>query len=276
MLLNEIKPAAHLVEFVRLYRIIDFRFPAGTVIPPKHYSPRPEQCLQFYPRDPETVQYLGTSSAISGKPAVLTGQHTVLSMRQVGADFLSVQVVFQPGGFHRLLGVSMPELVNLYLDAEQVLGPSVREVSEQLAAAPSYTAMVLVIEQFLGRLLRRARPAPLGLDRVAQLMLHEEAPASVDWFARESCLCNRQFDRRFRERVGIAPKQFLQIVRFDRAYRLKNRCPQLDWLSVALRCGYHDYQHLAKDYKELTGYTPVQFWTLDNQAPERAFGDAEI
>ena len=74
MLLNEIKPAAHLVEFVRLYRLIDFRFPAGTVIPPKHYSPRPEQCLQFYPRDPETVQYPGTSSAISGKPAVLTGQ----------------------------------------------------------------------------------------------------------------------------------------------------------------------------------------------------------
>lgn len=275
MLLNKIKPAAHLAEVVRLYRLIDFRFPAGTSIPPKHYSPRPEQCLQFYPRDPETVRYPDSGPGISGTPAVLTGQHTLLSTRQVGADFLSVQVVFQPGGLHRLLCLPMTELVNQYLDAEQVLGPGVREVCEQLAAAHSYAAMVRVIEQFLTRLLRRARPAPPGLDQVTRLMLHDNAPASVDWFARESCLCHRQFDRRFRERLGIAPKQFLQIVRFDRAYRLKNRCPQLDWLSVALYCGYHDYQHLAKDYKELTGYTPVQFWTLDNQAPERAFGEAE-
>ena len=43
----------------------------------------------------------------------------------------------------------------------------------------------------------------------------------------------------------------------------------------AIRCGYHDYQHLVKDYKEFTGYTPPQFFAIDNGSPERVFGDAE-
>jgi AraC-like DNA-binding protein len=74
----------------------------------------------------------------------------------------------------------------------------------------------------------------------------------------------------------MAPKQFLQMARFDRAFRMKNRFPQKDWLSVALHCGYYDYQHLVKDYKEFTGYTPPQFFAIDNAAPERSLGDVEI
>jgi AraC-like DNA-binding protein len=57
---------------------------------------------------------------------------------------------------------------------------------------------------------------------------------------------------------------------------MKNRSPQKDWLSIALHCGYYDYQHLVKDYKEFTGYTPAQFFAIDNQAPERMLGDVEI
>jgi AraC-like DNA-binding protein len=74
----------------------------------------------------------------------------------------------------------------------------------------------------------------------------------------------------------MPPKQFLQISRFDKAFRMKNRFPGRDWLSVALHCGYYDYQHLVKDYKEFTGYTPTQFFAIDNHAPERILGDVEI
>ena len=46
----------------------------------------------------------------------------------------------------------------------------------------------------------------------------------------------------------------------------------MDWLSIALSCGYYDYQHLAKDYREFTGTTPVVFYQTDQKAPERLFG----
>lgn len=276
MLLNEIRPSPHLVEYIRLYRIIDFSFVDAAVIPPKLYSPRPEQCLQFYPKDPEAVSYPDTGLLIAGKRTTCVGQHTILQQRRVGKEFLSFQVVFQPGAFYRLTGIAMQELFNQYLDARDIFGAAVDSVNEQLFHASSYAEMILVVESFLATLVGRIRKDRHPVDLSASLMLQQNEAFSLDRFLREACLCHRQFDRKFQERIGISPKQFLRIIRFDKAYRLKNRHPHLDWLSIALRCGYHDYQHLAKDYKEFTGYTPPQFFALDSAAPERRFGDAEI
>ncbi len=85
----------------------------------------------------------------------------------------------------------------------------------------------------------------------------------------------RQFERKFNEHMGVSPKLYARIIRFDYVFRLKNRHPEKDWLSIALECGYHDYQHLAKEYKEFTGCTPTEFFALDQKAPERFFGDVE-
>lgn len=275
MLLNEIKPSSFLTDYVRLYRIIDFHFPTVSNIPPKLYSPRPEHCLQFYPKDTETVKYPESNDIFSNKKVTITGQHTLLNHRLVGKEFLSFQVVFEPGAFYRLIGISMHELVNSYLDAEDILGYEVRYVNEQLACATSYPEMIIAVEHFLHNLIKRTKKEKHTVDAAGKLMLKQDDYFSLDKFIKQSCLCHRQFDRKFKERIGIAPKQYLQIIRFDKAFRLKNKNPELDWLSIAIRCGYHDYQHLVKNYKEFTGYTPPQFFAIDNAAPERAFGDAE-
>ncbi len=62
-------------------------------------------------------------------------------------------------------------------------------------------------------------------------------------------------------------------MRFENAFRMRNKNPQLDWLTIAICCGYYDYQHLAKDYKDLAGFTPNKFHDL--QGPERFFGEAD-
>jgi len=65
------------------------------------------------------------------------------------------------------------------------------------------------------------------------------------------------------------------VARFDYAMRLRNARPALDWLAVALHAGYHDYQHLVRDFRQFTGQTPTGFWLRERQAPERAFGQTE-
>lgn len=276
MLLNEIKPGAFLSDYVRLYRIIDFHFEDDIVIPPKLYTPRPEHCLQFYPLDTETVNYPSQQKSISNIRSTLVGQHTVLQHRQVGKRFLSIQVVFQPTALYRLTGMGLQEFENSYADAKDVFGEVTDLVNEQLFEAKSYVEMIKVVERFLISLVRKARKDKRSIDLATNVMLYEEERFNVDSFLQQSHLSHRQFDRLFKERVGISPKLFLQIIRFDKAFRMKNRFPEKDWLAIALHCGYHDYQHLVRDYKAFTGYTPKQFFVLDNNAPERSFGDAEI
>ncbi len=276
MLLNEIKPNSFLTEFIRLYRIVDFHFPSEENLPFKMYPPRPEQCLQFYPQDTETVKYPNTNIIISKKKSCLTGQHTTTNHRYVGRNFLTFQVVFQPGALYRITGIAMEELSNKYMDAEDIFGSTLRLVNEQLFSAESYIVMVQIIEQFLFKLIKNVKKEQHVVDVSGKLMLLQNDQFRLEKFIKDACLCHRQFDRKFKERVGIAPKQFLQIVRFDKAYRTKNRFPNMDWLSVAVQCGYYDYQHLVKDYKEFTGYTPAKFFEIDNYAPERFFGDADV
>lgn len=120
MLLNEIKPSTFLAEYIRLYRIVDFHFPIGASLPFKVYPPRPEHCLQFYPRDTETVEYINKKQVIADKKAVILGQHTIVNRRYVGRDFFAFQVVFQPGALYRIIGISSDDLTNIYTDAEDI------------------------------------------------------------------------------------------------------------------------------------------------------------
>ncbi|WP_400190495.1 helix-turn-helix domain-containing protein [Hymenobacter sp. B81] len=276
MLLENLAPAPDLAPFVKQYRIADFTFQAGQAIPFKAYPPRAEECLQFYPKDAEQVEYPRGGHQCPQTNVSLIGQHTMVTNRHIGQNFLTLQVVFQPGALFLLTGIPAAELANHYLDAKAVLGGEVARVNEQLFYAASYQDMVMVMEAYLRQLLRRARGESHPITRVARLMQQYPNRYSLEWLARESCLCYRQFDRKFKQHMGIGPKQYSRIIRFDQAFRLKNQAPQQDWLSIALLCGYHDYQHLVKDYRLFTGCTPAAFYQIEAQAPERAFGDREV
>ncbi len=67
---------------------------------------------------------------MANKKVAFTGQHTTLHHRQVGKEFLSFQVVFQPGAFYCITGIHMQELVNVYMDEENIFGTQVRRVNE--------------------------------------------------------------------------------------------------------------------------------------------------
>ena len=274
MLLNEIIPHPSLSEYVRLYRLIHFVFPANIKISAKAYTPRPEHCLQFFPVGGNVISYAGNKTTITTKNAIISGQHTVINQRYVTNNFLSVQVVFQPGALYRWLGMPAVQLTNVLTDAEEILGKKVAEVNEQLFHAKGYKEMIHVVELFLLHEFKKIKKDNHPVNSICNLMLKEE-DRPLDWFIQQACLSHRQFDRKFYDSTGVAPKDFLKVIRFDRAFRMKNRFPEKDWLTIALHCGYHDYPHLSKAYQLFTGHTPPEFFKIDNQAPERLLGEAE-
>ena len=69
--------------------------------------------------------------------------------------------------------------------------------------------------------------------------------------------------------------RFGRVARFDRLVRLANLAPQARWLDLALDAGYHDHQHLARDFRVFTRMSPYEFRQLELQVPERRFGSRE-
>lgn len=275
MALYEFVPSKPLVEYVRAYRIVRFQFASNASLPIKVYPPRPEHCLSFYPKDYEKVDFAVNGQKAGNLAAVLFGQHTEVSHRQVGADFLLLQIVFKPGALYRITGIPSTEFTNAYLDAALLFKDEIKWVNEQLNHCQSHPQMVAVAEKFLLGQIQKKALEQHRLDLVSMLPIKNSDPYSVDALAKASCMSVRQFERIFKERMGVSPKFFIKVARFENAYRMKNQSPQLDWLSIAYDCGYYDYQHLVKDCKALTQHTPNDFHQLDLGAPERAFGVAD-
>jgi AraC-like DNA-binding protein len=205
----------------------------------------------------------------------LFGQQQEVTNRYVGKDFLVFQIVFRPGALFRLTGIPSHEITNQSLDAETVFPSYIKEVNEQLFHSPDFKTMIQVVEKFLIKAAAKQQKEVHRLDQVSNQVLTMKEVVSVDWMAKESYLSNRQLERKFLDRMGVTPKYFSRLVRFENAFRMKNQFPDKDWLSIAIHCGYHDYQHLVKEYQEFTGKTPTEFHLLDSAGPERQFGVAD-
>ncbi|MGG9962900.1 helix-turn-helix domain-containing protein [Ferruginibacter sp. SUN106] len=272
MILKEFLPDPAFRDFVRWYRIVHFEFDKNAAQPFKAFPPKPEVCLHFFLREGEAVALLNSPKKDHQFPMVLTGQQTSVMNRYSGRNFLNFQVVFQPTGLHLLTGIPAEELTNKYIDATTVLPGNIRFTYDALQHATNYAAMLLIADSYIAELVKKQKKQVHLLDAVSKLMLRNDSNGTLDWLAKESCLCTKQFKRKFNERTGVNPKTYARIVRFTKAFNTKNAFPQFDWLRIALECGYFDYQHLVKDYKDFTGLTPVELHLLENNSPESRLG----
>ena len=68
----------------------------------------------------------------------------------------------------------------------------------------------------------------------------------------------RQFERRFLGEIGLAPKLYSRIVRFEAALRLRSEGPARQWIDIAHTLGYHDQMHMVHDFRSLAGASPSE------------------
>ncbi|WP_247237429.1 helix-turn-helix domain-containing protein [Telluribacter sp. SYSU D00476] len=269
-------PSPGLREYVRLFQIVGFEFAASETAPWKPYWPRPENCLSFYPRKTEIIEFADGHQEERRHRASVMGQPCVITNRQPSNNFMMFQIVFQPGALFRLTGVPANLLTNQFFDAEAIFSSEINLVNERLSSTGNYLEMVEIVEQFLWYLIRKEKYDVRPVDKVGMYLISSPKPVSMDWLARQACLSRKQFYRKFVERMGVSPKFYSRIVQFDNAVKMKNAHPEKDWLSIALDLGYYDYQHLVRDFREFTHLTPSAFYQQDSKAPERKYGFKEV
>src|SRR4029079_19485760 len=99
----------------------------------------------------------------------------------------------------------------------------------------------------LDRLVRNCK-----VDRLASkaVLLIEAGGGAIDVarLARGLGISTRQLERRFKDAVGLPPKLFCRIQRFQRVFQ------QIEagrgWVETALACGYYDQAHLVRDFRD--------------------------
>jgi len=92
-----------------------------------------------------------------------------------------------------------------------------------------------------------------GLERFQQ-------GSRVDAVAGQIGLSSRRFAELFRREVGLTPKVFFRVRRFQRVLETVHRTRDVDWCRVALDCGYYDQAHFIHDFRTFSGLTPGEYY----------------
>jgi AraC-like DNA-binding protein len=164
-------------------------------------------------------------------------------------------IVFQPGGFAGLFR----ERADLFFGQSVALDDVWvgARLTDRLSEAPKPVERLRILETLLTQLLRECKPRS---DLVGQAIhLFRDSSLSVAQCARSVGVSERRLSRVFCEQVGMGPKMWCRIRRFQAAVRTLHNGVDLPWAELALRCGYYDQSHFANDFRAFSGINPTTY-----------------
>lgn len=273
MIARNVQPAPELREYIYRHRIRHFYFDSSVTAPIKPFPPRPEQCIVFYPRGVETTEFASSGIRVQRPRSVITGQFTERINRLITTpEFLMISVEFRPGALYRLTGINFADLANKCEDAEALFSPELQVINSRLSGASSYEEMIMIIEEFLKTLVAKSSRPLIASDCVLDELINSGEILSVDQLSKKAYLSPRQLERKVLERIGVCPKTFLKLSRFNKSLLMRLAHPERNWFSIAIECGYSDYQHLVREYKTYAVTTPNLFMSEEFRSPGRVLG----
>jgi len=159
---------------------------------------------------------------------------------------------FHPHGAARLLALPMHELTGRFTPLEDLSQALARDLHRALEMPDPVAA----VDTALLSAATKARRGDLAIDEAVRRITEAKGTTEVSAIARELGLSTRQFERRFHTVVGLPPKLFCRIERFNHVFRALGRGSG-NWVDTAIECGYYDQAHLIRECKSLAGITPA-------------------
>lgn len=190
-------------------------------------------------------------------PAGLVGgARSGFYVREFSGASCSVGAVLRPGAAQCLFGVDADELAERHTPLDALWGVAASRLWAQLKERPAAEDRLDLLEaELLARL-----PCVQGLHPAIACVLSEGAAAwTVGDAVRLSGVSHRRFIALFRQSVGLPPKSWLRVQRFQRV--LTNLCRHSDEPLAALAsgAGYSDQSHFNRDFLAFTGFTPQAY-----------------
>lgn len=174
-----------------------------------------------------------------------------------------VGIRFLPGSASRFLGDQVKNLDNQGIPLSAIFGDAeIRILSEKLAYANSLRERIITLEEFITRHLINNRELDSIVDRALHIIYSRKGNIRISELAGKLQISNRQLSRKFNSLVGISPKTFCKIVRFQNILKVLPGASAKDFLSIALECGYYDQSHFIQQFHSLSGLSPSRFKAL--------------
>lgn len=193
---------------------------------------------------------------VTGPGSILTGLTSHAQIIDTDEQAYVAGIAFRPGGTVPFAMAAAHELTDVDVPLDAVWGEAAtRRLREQLLDALTPEAALDILEQalLLASTGRRCHPAvAFALNRFRARPSHvrvSDVTAAVG-------LSAKRFIERFKAEVGVTPKRYCRLLRFQQTVAVAHRLCSAEWAALAASCGYVDQAHFIHEFREFSGITP--------------------
>jgi AraC-like DNA-binding protein len=178
---------------------------------------------------------------------------------ETSRPFSVIAVHFRPGGGFPFFGVPSAELHNCNLTLDLVWGHEAGRVSDRLWEATSPEQRFQILEHALLTRARGSLNRHPAVGYALRVFDGSNGTCPVSDVIQQTGLSSRRFVELFQSEVGLSPKAFCRIRRFNEVLRRIEQRTDVEWADVALACGYFDQAHFNHDFRAFAGVTPSSY-----------------
>jgi AraC-like DNA-binding protein len=191
-------------------------------------------------------------------PALVVGARSVYEIVDSSDMADLIGIVFSPGGFAPFASDAVDLFSNRSVELEASWGASARSLRDRLQEVSSPQAKLQCLETFLHkrfeqRILGRRPLRYVEIEFAIRRFEQSPSIPTVRQMAKETGWSERHFSQIFREEVGLSPKTWCRVQRFQRAVRQIHAGVDVRWAELALDCGFYDQSHFANEFRAFSG-----------------------
>jgi len=248
----EVQPKPALNRFVECFWTLEDEEVAG---PPHPERILPDGCVELILNfGAHFSQHKEKGEAVRQPLRYVVGQMTRPILVAPTGRVQLMGIRFHPGGTLPFFRLPMNEVTDRVVELAGLDGNLDRNLVAAAGDGPLLSQRIAAVEDWL---IKRARDCKHDswLVELASTIISRQGQLSVDRMAKDAGVSGRQLERRFLREVGIGPKLFCRILRFQQVFRAFEQT-DAGWAAVAADCGYYDQAHLIRDFQQFAGQTP--------------------
>jgi len=257
---NVYAPGESMSPYIRCYWTLEGAAPADG---PKRERIFPDGCMELLFHYGDLFKKFDGDHFFMQPKSFLHGQLKRFMEVEATGGVGVFSVRFNPAGLRPFVNMDIHKLTDRVVPVHELWGNDAQVWEARMSAAGSAEERIRCVEEFL---LSRQDASVDKNNLVAQSVTRIEQAAgmlSIDGLAEELCVVRRHLERKFSEHVGLTPKMFARIMRFNHTLKL---IEQKEWSSlayIAQEGGFYDQAHFIKDFRDFTGLNPTTYFAED-------------
>lgn len=192
--------------------------------------------------------------------SVIIGQRSAQSIISGSCVEDIISIMLTPYGVSTLLGYSGKEFTNSCFNGQDIWGSEAEVLEEKLAESSGFTQRCQVLLSYFHQRVRKIHRVHKQLNAAIAALTKAGGNIPLEKLAYDVCLSPRQLQRIFKEEVGLSPKAFSQVLRFQKALYIKEQHPEISLLQLSLDSGFSDQAHFNRAFKQFTGFSPKNYF----------------